>query len=97
MVVLFTFSSNLMSFNITRTLTHALHCRDCWVDPTQRTLEHIDPTKGFKPERWLGEKGFKKPSAFEYVPFGVGSRSCVGSTLATTEIKVREHWILNKY
>ena len=49
-------------------------------------MEHMDPVKGFRPERWLGEGGFKKPG-IDYVPFGVGAQSCIGTTLAYTEMK----------
>ena len=57
------------------------------MDPTHFSLDHMDPVKGFKPERWLGERGFKKPG-LGFVPFGFGARSCVGVNLAYTAMKV---------
>lgn len=49
--------------------------------------EHPDlypePDK-FKPERFLG----KKPSPFEFVPFGGGHRRCIGAAFALYEMKL---------
>ena len=45
---------------------------------THRTEKiYIEPSR-FMPERWLTIK----PSPYEYLPFGGGSRLCLGSTLA---------------
>ena len=38
----------------------------------------------FMPERWLD----KKPSPFEYTPFGGGARRCLGAAFATYEMKI---------
>ena len=40
----------------------------------------------FCPERWLSEEGHK---AGAFLPFGTGSRMCVGYLLAQAEMKVR--------
>jgi cytochrome P450 len=49
--------------------------------------EHPDlyPEPGkFKPERFLG----RKPSPFEFVPFGGGHRRCIGAAFAMYELKL---------
>jgi cytochrome P450 len=38
----------------------------------------------FRPERWLGTK----PGTYEWIPFGGGTRRCLGAALATAEQKV---------
>jgi cytochrome P450 len=45
---------------------------------------HMDVVKGFKPERWLNIS--TRPS--EFMPFGYGSRYCLGANLAMAEMKV---------
>jgi cytochrome P450 family 110 len=50
-------------------------------------------SKQFKPERFL-ERQF---SPFEFIPFGGGSRRCIGSALATFEIKLFLATILSHY
>lgn len=42
-----------------------------------------DPDR-FDPERFLG----RRPSPFQYVPFGGGHRRCIGASFATTELAV---------
>jgi cytochrome P450 family 110 len=49
--------------------------------------------KQFKPERFL-EKQF---SAYEFLPFGGGSRSCIGANLALMEIKLVLATVLLQY
>src|SRR5687767_10019868 len=45
------------------------------------------PTAGnFDPKRWLSPN--KEVTNFNYLPFMTGTRSCIGSKLATIEIKV---------
>ncbi|GAA2102579.1 cytochrome P450 [Actinomadura alba] len=45
-----------------------------------------DPDR-FWPERWDRERpGYRHPSSYEYLPFGVGARRCLGSNLARAEI-----------
>ncbi|HZU59892.1 MAG TPA: cytochrome P450 [Solirubrobacteraceae bacterium] len=43
-----------------------------------------EPT-AFRPERWLGEK---KPGTYEWIPFGGGTRRCLGAALAMAEQRV---------
>jgi len=61
-------------------LTHAL-------DPVtwREDGSHMDPVKGFQPERWLKEQ--TKPTT-EYMPFGAGVRFCPGYNLALAEMKM---------
>lgn len=46
---------------------------------------HMDPKKGFVPERWLEEK--TRPTS-DFIPMGAGPRYCLGATLAYTEMKI---------
>jgi cytochrome P450 len=39
----------------------------------------------FRPERWLGER---KPGTYEWIPFGGGTRRCLGAALAMVEQRV---------
>jgi cytochrome P450 len=38
----------------------------------------------FRPERWIGNK----PGTYEWVPFGGGTRRCLGAALAMAEMRV---------
>lgn len=38
----------------------------------------------FRPERWLG----RKPGTYEWIPFGGGTRRCLGAALAMAEMRV---------
>ncbi|HEX7133787.1 MAG TPA: cytochrome P450 [Iamia sp.] len=50
---------------------------DVWPDPDR-----------FDPERWIpGSPTFHEPTPYAYVPFGGGSRRCIGFALATLEIR----------
>ena len=40
----------------------------------------------FDPKRWLNP--IKEVTNFNYIPFMTGTRSCIGSKLATTEFKI---------
>jgi cytochrome P450 len=42
----------------------------------------------FRPERWLGEGGPVKPGTYEWIPFGGGTRRCLGAALAMAEQRV---------
>ena len=50
----------------------------------QPDLAHMNPYRGFAPERWLDPS--TKPQ--EFIPFGVGARYCLGANLALLELKV---------
>lgn len=52
---------------------------------THRSPEVFSDPLEFRPERWLDGL---KPGLGDYVPFGGGSRRCLGSTMATTELTV---------
>lgn len=56
-------------------LTHEL-------DPKTSSM---DPLVGFKPERWLNSS--MKPGG-DFMPFGTGSRRCLGASLAMAEMRV---------
>lgn len=44
----------------------------------------------FKPQRWVG----KKPGTYEWIPFGGGTRRCLGASLAMAEMRVvLEHMV----
>jgi cytochrome P450 len=43
----------------------------------------------YRPERWLaGERGPRKPGTYEWIPFGGGTRRCLGAALAMAEQRV---------
>ncbi|MFL5824142.1 MAG: cytochrome P450 [Solirubrobacteraceae bacterium] len=42
----------------------------------------------FRPERWLGPDGLVKPGTYEWIPFGGGTRRCLGAALAMAEQRV---------
>jgi len=47
-----------------------------------------DPEK-FDPERWLAKDGVKKKyHAYQYIPFLLGPRNCIGSKFALMEAKI---------
>lgn len=58
----------------------------------QRSDLYPEP-KRFKPERFL-EREF---SAYEFVPFGGGIRSCIGASLALFEMKLALATVLSRY
>lgn len=50
---------------------------------------HKDPAifpepKRFRPQRWSGIK----PSAYEYLPFGVGARTCIGAAFGGMQLRI---------
>jgi cytochrome P450 len=51
-----------------------------------------DPNR-FLPERWLD----LEPSPYEYLPFGAGSRMCLGATFAMLEAKLVLAMLLKRY
>eukprot|EP01120_Amphizonella_sp_Union-15-10_P001079 TRINITY_DN1113_c0_g1_i1.p1 TRINITY_DN1113_c0_g1~~TRINITY_DN1113_c0_g1_i1.p1 ORF type:complete len:497 (-),score=74.65 TRINITY_DN1113_c0_g1_i1:42-1532(-) len=51
--------------------------------------------KIFRPERWI-ENGFKPPVGY-YMPFGKGSRICVGNVFATLEMRIAVLMLLQNF
>jgi len=42
----------------------------------------------YRPERWLGHEGGRAPGTYEWLPFGGGTRRCLGAALAMAEQRV---------
>jgi cytochrome P450 len=42
----------------------------------------------YRPERWLGHEGGRAPQTYEWLPFGGGTRRCLGAALAMAEQRV---------
>ncbi len=51
---------------------------------THRRPDLWDAPAEFRPERFLG----KRPSPYEFFPFGGGNRACLGAAFATFEMKI---------
>ncbi|XP_052870893.1 cytochrome P450 CYP12A2-like [Anopheles cruzii] len=69
-------------------------------------LQHDDRfftrAKDYLPERWLSEREASIPSAkdtnpFIFLPFGFGSRSCIGKRLAMMEMEIITARLIRKY
>jgi cytochrome P450 len=60
---------------------------------THRLPELYDQPRRFEPDRWLSIK----PSAYEYLPFGAGSRMCIGGPLAMEIMRVAIPRILQRF
>ncbi|KAG4110236.1 hypothetical protein ERO13_D13G036700v2 [Gossypium hirsutum] len=56
-----------------------------------------DDVNLFKPERFEGIAKATKYNAAAFMPFGLGSRSCVGMSFAITEVKTALSMILQRY
>ena len=64
---------------------------------THRLAPYRDPLT-FNPERWNSEsEAADKPPPFAYLPFGGGSRYCIGASLALMIIKVGLIRLLQRY
>jgi cytochrome P450 len=63
-------------------LYHTHHMHDLYPRP-----------ESFDPSRWAA----KSPSTYEYVPFGAGSRRCMGDGFAFQEMKVVLAMVLQRY
>ena len=62
---------------------------------------HLDPTEfpdpeQFLPDRWLDGDG-RKLDQYHWMPFGLGPRACIGTRLATLEIKYVLASLLKQY
>jgi cytochrome P450 len=53
---------------------------------------YAEPTR-FRPERWLVER----PGPYEYLPFSAGPRSCLGGSLALTEMRLVLATLLRRF
>ncbi len=51
---------------------------------THRRPELWDEPDAFKPERFLG----RRPTPYEFFPFGGGNRACLGAAFASFEMKI---------
>jgi cytochrome P450 len=51
----------------------------------QRDGAHWEDPEEFRPERWLGEDGGAAP--YTSIPFGGGTRRCVGASFALMEMR----------
>lgn len=51
---------------------------------THHMPEVFPEPRRFRPERWAGTR----PSSFEFLPFGIGPRHCLGAGFANLEIRV---------
>jgi cytochrome P450 len=58
----------------------------------ERSLEFPDPEK-FDPQRFMG----KRPSTFAWLPFGGGTRRCVGAAFANVEMDVVLRTVLRHF
>ncbi|XP_037085043.1 cytochrome P450 3A8-like [Pollicipes pollicipes] len=62
---------------------------------------HLDPEvfpepERFVPDRWLGEQG-RQLGQYNWMPFGLGPRACIGSRLAIMEVKFVLAYVLQRY
>ncbi|MGI8714032.1 MAG: cytochrome P450 [Solirubrobacteraceae bacterium] len=62
------------------------------INPSIRTIHrradlYPNPTQ-FVPERFLGEGGASIPDTYTWLPFGGGTRRCLGASFALTEMRV---------
>ncbi|KAI8746495.1 1,25-dihydroxyvitamin D(3) 24-hydroxylase, mitochondrial-like isoform X2 [Biomphalaria glabrata] len=55
-----------------------------------------DPDE-FRPDRWMRGEEEVAPSPFSFVPFGFGTRSCVGRRIAESQIYLATIQILQRY
>ncbi|KAJ6633111.1 putative cytochrome P450 12b2, mitochondrial [Pseudolycoriella hygida] len=65
---------------------------------------HFAKSKEFIPERWLNDiemegcpNGGKSPNPFTFLPFGFGSRTCIGKRFAEMEVTVIMFRILREF
>ncbi|KAI8942914.1 hypothetical protein NX059_000953 [Plenodomus lindquistii] len=62
-------------------------CVDIWHWAMYHNPASFVEPEVFAPERWLGDSRFKKDRPAAFQPFSTGKRSCLGQTLANSEIK----------
>ena len=62
------------------------------INPSIRTIHRradLYPNPGaFSPERFLADDGAGGPDTYTWVPFGGGTRRCLGASFALTEMRV---------
>lgn len=61
---------------------------------THHLPELYPEPRRFKPERWSADT---QPSAYEYLPFGAGPRTCLGAAFATVSLRVMLSLILQRF
>lgn len=54
---------------------------------------YFDQPKAFRPERWL----HIKPGKYEYLPFGVGARTCIGSSFGGMQLRLMVAMIVQRW
>ncbi len=54
---------------------------------------YFDRPKTFDPDRWLSIK----PGKYEYLPFGVGSRTCIGSSFGGMQLRLMVAMIVQRW
>ena len=65
-----------------------------------RDPEIFEQPNAFKPGRWLRYSGLpraQRPSPFSWLPYGLGSRSCIGQRLANLQMQIFVARLLQRY
>lgn len=48
--------------------------------------KHYQDADKFMPERWIRNEERKKVNSYAYIPFALGSRSCIGKKVAEAQM-----------
>lgn len=51
-----------------------------------RMEKHFKDADKFMPERWIRSEERKKVNSYAYIPFALGSRSCIGKKVAEAQM-----------
>lgn len=51
-----------------------------------RMEKHYSQPEKFQPERWIRNEERKKVNSYAYIPFSLGSRSCIGKKVAEAQM-----------